>query len=74
LFATEGRDRLVERDCAEFVVRQILSEVIGPHRTGEIKFSSDIVPLGDILDLLEQRAPGSAWQRLQARGSFTASA
>jgi hypothetical protein len=67
LFASGTGDRPVVRDTAVFVIRQILSETIGPHRVGKVEFLTETVTVSDILSILENRAPGSAWQLIQKK-------
>jgi hypothetical protein len=56
-----------------FVVRQIVSETIGPHRCAKALFKEQTVTVGDCLDAID-RAVGSAtgWQRLQKKAGIKA--
>jgi hypothetical protein len=67
---TADRERLVERGTAEFVVRQIVSETIGPHRCGKIEFGQEIITVGTCLDSIDRLVgagnPGG-WRRLLAK-------
>jgi len=65
-FASSSRDRLVQKETAVFVTRQIVSEVLGAHRCVKIEFE-ETVTVGDCLDAIERRVGvggAAGWQRL----------
>jgi hypothetical protein len=72
-FVSGDRERLVSRETAIYVVRQIIAETLGPHRVGTVEFRQGEITIGDCLDAIGHKiGPGSAagWQRLQAKAGF----
>jgi hypothetical protein len=55
LFASGDAERAVEKSTAIFVVKSIVSEILGTQRCGEVRFGSDPVTIGDVLATIDSR-------------------
>jgi hypothetical protein len=65
-------ERTVERATAEFVVRQILTELVGARRADDVRFRTEVVTISDILAVLERRTSGGGWRLLQRKAEIRA--
>jgi hypothetical protein len=57
----------VEKSTAIYVVRTIVSETLGTHRCGEVRFGSDPVTIGDVLATIDKMigiGGPSGWRHL----------
>jgi hypothetical protein len=75
LFASGTGERPVERQTALYVVRTIVSETLGTHRCGEVRFGSDPVTVADVLGRIDKLCGGSpvGWQLLQKKAGVAGS-